>query len=376
MVRVFNVINQTPPQNDYRILYARRSQVANVVFGLPGRPLTIQDSAFVHMGFSEGIGIADLAHFLRLLRYLWRHRTEYQMVHFFTTKLHLFGPLCARICGLPSIVTITGFGRTFNRSDLRYRLIRPVYVNLMRFSMYLAKAALFQNRGDMDWLSERLPGLKHKMFFIGSGADADVVNEKPFHDKPLYVLMVARLMPDKGVRVFVDAARRLHGQGLQFVLVGPESVGQKSLYQEVLQAHQEGVIDYRGELTGQDLAALYKECCVFVFPSRGEGMPRVMLEAGHAGMCPVASDIPAHRDLVKNGGGFLLAHNDELESLVKYLQRLEADRSELMRNAQAYQAHILKNYTVDAYVQRLDELFLELTSDTDGESAKVRRLAA
>ena len=105
-------------------------------------------------------------------------------------------------------------------------------------------------------------------------------------------------------------------------------------------------------------------------------MPRVMLEAGHAGMCPVASDIPAHRDLIKSGGGFLLTHNNELESLVKYLQRLETDRSELMRNAHAYQTHILKNYTVDAYVKRLDELFLELISDTDGGSEKLRRLAA
>ena len=111
MVRVFNVINQTPPQNDYRLLYARRSRVANVVFGLPGRPLTVQESAFVYMGFSEGIGIADLAHFLRLLRDLWRHRTEYQMVHFFTPKKVVINggqitrshPFWCPICGWISV---------------------------------------------------------------------------------------------------------------------------------------------------------------------------------------------------------------------------------------------------------------------------------
>ncbi len=372
-VRILYVANKQLPENDYRIGYRRTSSLAQVVYGLPGRPQGIELQAFVHCGFGEGVGIGDLRWFGALVRHLRTKKDSYRLVHFFSTKLQLLGPVCAAIAGVPSVTTITGFGRTFNRKELRYRLLRPAYLMLARISVSLGRATLFQNHGDMRWLAQRLPSLAHKMHWVGSGVDAEAVQRKVFTGTPLKVLMVARLMPDKGVPVFLDCASRLHATGLQFLLAGPPSDGQRTLYHRVKEAHRQGIVEYLGELEPKALSGLYRDCHIFVFPSRGEGMPRVMLEAGYARMCPVASDIPAHRDLVRDGGGFFLARNAEVDSMVTILQHLDADRKFLEENAVTYQQHIITHYSLRAYAQRMDDLLIRVLHPskipiTDGSS--------
>lgn len=366
---ILYVANKRLPETDYRIGYRRMSDRVQVVYALPERPGGIGPQEFVHSGFTEGIGLGDVGWFYALVRHLRNCKDRYHLVHFYSTKLQLLGPVCAALAGLPSVTTITGFGRTFNRKELRYRLLRPAYLMLARISVSLARATLFQNHGDMRWLAQRLPSLAHKMSWIGSGIVAEPVRRKRFDGEPLKVLMVARLMPDKGVPAFLECASRLHKCGFQFLLAGPTSHGQRALYDRVEQAHRAGIIKYFGELDPDALSALYRSCQVFMFPSRGEGMPRVMLEAGYAQMCPVASDISAHRDLVHSGGGFLLAAKGEIASMVSILQHLNADRKCLERNAVAYQQHILEYYSVRAYTQRMDAFLLQVLSPTSTTTA-------
>lgn len=353
---ILNVANKRLPDHDYRIRYRMLSRFAKVIYALPGCPQSLTSHEFVPMEFREGITLHDARCFVRLFRHLTKHRKKYDVVHFFSTKLQLFGPICAALAGVPCVNTITGFGRTYNRDELRYRLLRPLYFVLMRISLGLSKAAFFQNHGDMQWLAHKLPSLSHKMHWVGSGVGAEIIQEKDFHQLPLVVLMVGRLMKDKGISTFLEAAERLHGGPFRFLLAGPPSVGQDSLYHQVFQAHEQGTIEYVGELEQDELRKLYRRSHVFAFPSRGEGMPRVMLEAGHALLCPFASDIPAHRDLIRANGGILLAPNQEAESLISHLQRLESNRGELESNARAYQRHIVKNYNMEAYAKRMDDL--------------------
>lgn len=372
-VRILLAANKRLPDGDYRIAYGARSRAASVVYGLPGRPESLATDQFVKLDFREGLAPRDAGSFLALIRHLRDRRHEYDLVHFFSTKLQLLGPRCAALAGVPCVNTITGFGRTFNRRERRFRLLRPIYLRLLSRSLDLARATFFQNHGDMQWLAERLPQYAHKMHWIGSGVDAEAVQLKDFHSRPLVVLMVSRLMPDKGVPVFLEAARRLHGPEFRFVLVGPASVGQDALYRRVLETHQQGAIEYLGELGSWKLAAAYRQSHVFAFPSCGEGMPRVMLEAGHALVCPVASDIPAHRDLVATGSGFLLDASQETDSLVSHLRRLNDDRALLEANARAYQRHIVSSYTVEAYTRRMDDFLPRLSLAATSSSLAARQ---
>jgi glycosyltransferase involved in cell wall biosynthesis len=373
--KVLCVVNKQLPDNDYRINFRRHSRQVEIAFGLPGRPRCLAQHEYVSLGFSEGFGLRDITCFGALLLHLWKNRRNYALVHFFSTKLQLFGPLVAALAGVPSISTITGFGRTFNRNELRYRLLRPVYLGLARLSLNFSKAWYFQNRGDMQYLARRFPSLSSKMHWVGSGVDADAVNRKDFQQSPLIVLMVARLMPDKGVEIFLKVARRLSGGAFKFVLAGPPSVGQNALYRKVVQAHNEQLIEYVGELSTSELQDWYQRSHIFAFPSRGEGMPRVMLEAGYGLLCPVASDIPAHRDLIDVGRGFLLKTGCEAESLAGHLDRLNKDRTELKHNAQSYQLYIASNYSIDAYACRMDKYLDQLVNSSSTTEHDLRKVA-
>jgi len=371
-MRILLVANKMLPEQDYRLAYRQLSSCAEVVFGLPGRPASLPPTAFVSFDFGEGMRWRDLLGFWALFRYLFQHRNEYDAVHFFSTKLQLFGPLVAACVGIPCLTTITGFGRVFNRQTWLYRILRWPYLMFAGQSLRFSRATFFQNRGDMKWLMQRFPRWAPNMYWVGSGVTAPIVTEKNFADGPLRVLLAARLMPDKGIPVYLECARKLQGANIQFRLAGPASDGQQHLWADILRAHELGQIHYLGELSSSQLAEEYGRCHVFVHPSRGEGMPRVMLEAGHYRLCPIASDIPAHQDLVKPGCGLIIDAGCELTSLCEALERFEQNRVECERTARQYQQQIVRTYSSRAYAERMDTLLQSLFPQSHVEAETVR----
>ncbi|MEX1028193.1 MAG: glycosyltransferase [Candidatus Paceibacterota bacterium] len=357
---ILQVANKKLPENDYRISYSAKSRFGRSKFILPGRPENLPREQFFRVGFGEGLGWRDVAHFVRLAKYLILHRRKHQLVHFFSTKLFLFGPWCARLAGMKYVATVTGFGRTFNRDRWLYRLLRPFYLLLAHHSCRHAEQIYFQNYGDLDWAREKFPRLAERMRWIGSGVDAASLRRTDYESRPLRILAVARLMPDKGITEYLAAADAARGTNMEFHLVGPPSDGQHFLLEQVRARHAKGTIRYHGELGAADLANVYARCHIFLFLSHGEGMSRAMLEAGFAGLCPLASDIPANRDLVRDGGGFLLARPASTTRILDLLQLLNGDRELLSDAARAYQRLVVTLYTTSAYRQRLDKSLVAL----------------
>lgn len=361
-VRLLIVANKILPENDYRLAYVRHSRLCDEVrFALPDKPASLAERAYVHAGFAEGLGLADIGHFVALLWLLWRERRELSLVHFYSTKLVLFGPLVARLAGVPSLVTISGYGRVFNSSALRHRLLRPIYWSLARLSASCSRAVLFQNHGDRELFVRRWPKLASRCRHIGSGVSTPVRAGKDYRAPRLGVALVARLLESKGIDEFLAVAEALRGGPFELTLIGPPSRGEDALLQRVLEAHAKGVVRYLGELpsaaTERELAAAH----VLLFTSHGEGMSRVMLEAGFAGACPVAYDIAANRDLLAPGRGVLLPLHD-VAGAVAALRRLERDRDELERNALAYQAFVREHFSSESFAARLDGILREVLS--------------
>jgi glycosyltransferase involved in cell wall biosynthesis len=99
---------------------------------------------------------------------------------------------------------------------------------------------------------------------------------------------------------------------------------------------------------------------ILLFPSYyGEGLSRLMLEAGYARICPVAYNIPANRDLIANGRGFLVEKGN-LQQVIRILLSMAADRDSAAANAAAYQEFIAKNYGRVEFTKRLDGLFRKM----------------
>lgn len=351
-LRVLYAVNCGLPDRDYRVIYAASSARCSVTFALPSRPASVPEERYRRLGFSEGLGWRDAGNALRLAQLLVRHRHELDVAHFYSTKLLLLGPVLARLAGVRSVITVTGFGRAMSRTGPAYRVLRVVYLLLFRVAVRLSSAVLFQNTSDLEATAGRLPGARAKMSYIGSAVAMPVQAGKDYAG-PLVVLLVARVMPAKGVDDFLAAARELASPGMRFVLVGGSSRGCEALQREVEAADAAGTISYLGRLEGDALLAVYRAAHVLCFPSRHEGLARVMIEAGYAGLCPVAYDIPGNRDLVVDGTGLLLPPGDRSE-LVRALRRLAEDRRELARRAAAYQSHVARSFGMDSYRARMD----------------------
>ncbi|HEU4885888.1 MAG TPA: glycosyltransferase [Longimicrobium sp.] len=355
-VEVLYVVNKTLPVTDYRLAFGRLSRVARVTYGLPDSVPGLSADRYLRVDLREGAGPRDGLPLLRLLAYLRRNRRRLALVHFFSTKLVLFGPLLASLAGVRSLVTVTGLGRTFSAPGPAYAALRRVYLFLVEGALRRSEAFLFQNRGDLAWMAARFPRHAAKMSYIGSAVSVPATGERDYDASPLGVLLVTRLFSAKGVDDFIEVARRLRGGRFRFVLVGPPSTGEDALLERVRAAHAAGDIEYRGEVTGPALYDEYRRAAVFYFPSRyAEGLARVMLEAGFFGLCPVACDIVSNRDLLAEGRGFVVPARDP-EAAAALLRRLDGDRGLLRANALAYQTFIRGAYTEEAYTRRMDDL--------------------
>jgi glycosyltransferase involved in cell wall biosynthesis len=368
---ILYVVNKQLPANDYRINYPQMSQVADIWFGMPGRTETVAPDRYVRFDFKEGLRPRYFVEFVRLWRYLRHNRAQIDLVHFFSTNLMLFGPLIAFLAGKPSVVTVTGFGRTFNSDVWQMRLIRPIYNLLFSLTLHLARSVLFQNYAEMASTVQRWPRSREKLAYIGSAVSVIQNNApKSFTVDPLQVVLVARLLPDKGIHDFLQVATAFRDRNdVEFVLIGPASLGYDALLAEVENTAKAGLIHYWGELNPEQTQAHLRAGHIFLFPSYGEGMARVMLEAGFALMCPIAYDIPANRDLVATDRGYLLATGD-WQAATNTIRQLLENRNTLAANAHAYQQFIATTFTMQAYSERMDAILTQVIHDLNPAPSK------
>ena len=365
LLRALYVANKYLPDNDYRVIYPRQSAVCLVTYALPRIPYGVDERYFTKVGFGEGVRIANLLHFLELFIYLVRNQKRLDFVHFYSTLLILLGPIVAWLAGLPSLITVTGLGRTFTSPQWKYRWLRPLYRALMGLAIRLSRAVLFQNHSDLSTFTERFPKGKHKYYYVGSAVDLPIVHQKSFSAVRLRVLLAARLLPYKGIQDFLEVADRLK-ETYEFVLVGPPSIGFDRLFAKVQDYTLRGIIIYTGELDTLATQAQLEKSHIFFFPSYyGEGIARVLLEAGFTCLCPIAYDISSNQDLIKDGCGFLVPCRDT-EQVIYILSKLSNDRSCLERSARAYQAYITKNFNITIYSNRMDNLITKLFQKKGG----------
>jgi glycosyltransferase involved in cell wall biosynthesis len=361
-MRILYITNKCLPDGDHRLVYAKISRSCEITFAFPSKPQSLDESHFVRFGFSEGFRLVYCCYFLQLWAYLRSNRACYDLVHFNSTNLILLGPIIAWLAGIPSIITVTGFGRTFFRDSPKFRMLQWLYLSVLGVSVSCARRVLFQNHGHLEWMRSRSPYLRSKLKYVGSAVSAPVVGEKDFSVSPLRVLLVARLMPDKGIDDFLHVAEDMRCGPWKFILVGPRSAGFSDLAARVEASHSRGIIEYMGELDAASVTHQFALAHVFFFPSHHEGMARVMLECGFARMCPVAYNIPANRDLSGEGRGFLVAVG-HTEQVISTLTELSRNRAVLLDNAVAYQKHVLENFDVESFRRRMDAILQELGTE-------------
>ncbi len=268
--------------------------------------------------------IADLG----AIRGLWRLFRELRpdLVLAYTPKAVIYGAAAARLAGVPHIFTmITGLGYAFiDGRELKRRILRQATTRLYRASLAGCESIFFQNQDDLDQF--RRTGIasatKPLIRLDGSGVDTAHYGFAPVVPEPPTFLLIARLLRDKGIIEYVEAATRLRGQYPQarFQLLGPPDDNPSGLSAALLDRwRRDGAIDYLGEAA--DVRPHLRASTVYVLPSYREGMPRTVLEAMAIGRAIITTDAPGCRETVVEGdNGFLVPPRDA-DALAEAMRR-------------------------------------------------------
>ncbi len=230
----------------------------------------------------------------------------------FTIKNNLFGARAARGLGIPFIPNVTGLGTAFLSGGLLLRVAKQLY----RDGFAKCPVVFFQNDDDAE-LFGRLGLVRREQIRIlpGSGIDLDGFSPSPLPgvDDQLTFLMIARLLRDKGVREYAEAAKIVQAEYPQarFCLLGAAGDANRSAISlaQVERWQAAGTIEYLGTRT--DVRPAIEGAHCVVLPSYREGAPRTLIEGAALGRPLIASDVPGCRSVVSDGrNGYLCAVRD------------------------------------------------------------------
>ena len=254
---------------------------------------------------------------LRELGTLWRIRDAMarirpSVVLTFTPKINIYLSLVARTLGVPVIANISGLGRAFVSGGWIEKVSRALYGVALRWP----STVFFQNEEDRAiFIEAGLVDAARTHRLPGSGVDVDRFSPRPKPQAgPFQFLLVARLLWDKGVGEFVEAARIVKARhpDVEFALAGFLDVDNPSAVPRsaVEEWEREGVIRFLGSF--DDMVPVYAQADCVVLPSYyREGVPRSLLEAASMGKPVITTDSVGCRDTVEDGvTGWLVRPRD------------------------------------------------------------------
>lgn len=259
-----------------------------------------------------------------LLRIISQEKPD--LVHLHTIKPVLYGLLIAWFRKNIALVrSITGRGYVFLGEDARARLLRPLVKIVYRFALGSGHGmTIFENETDRKYfVDQKLVSPDHTCIIEGVGVDTDFYSPLPEPEGIPVVVLAGRMLWDKGVGTFVEAARLLRSKvSARFVLVGQPDVGNPaSIEVEVLKRWvEEGVIEWWGWKS--DMREVFSACHIVALPSLGEGVPTILLEAASSGRPIVATDVPGCRDVVANGVNGLTVPPQDPSALATAMEKL------------------------------------------------------
>ncbi len=299
--------------------------------------------------------LSDPAAFLRLWRFFRRHRFDFVQTH--TPKASFVALPAARLAG--TNVAYTMHGALYFRDNRR--MLNVAGWVFERWCCWWAHVVLVQSEEDMSVVPAARICPPEKLVYAGNGIDIDrfsqVASPEPGH-RPVTVLMVSRLVTEKGCRDFFEAASRLQGQA-QFVHVGPTEHDQRdAIGQDEIDALADaGVVRFVGRVS--DVRPHLEAADIVVLPSFREGIPRAAMEAAAARRPVVAYDVRGVREVIPSSTGLLVGRGD-VSALVSVLRDLIADGDRRLALGQVCHARVVSTFSEEQVVRRLRPVYREL----------------
>ena len=358
-------------------LSALRSRGFRVTAAGTGAALPFSKAGIEHHGYDFdrfGARISDRLAISQLSRLVQGIRPD--VVQTFDTKPNLFAPLAVR-GAVPVVRTINGMGWVFSSQQPKALALRPLYLALQRLAACWTTATVFQNTADSHFFRRyHLLGNGQAVLIGSSGIDIDAFEAARVQTRSIaklraelslgdseVVLTVSRLTVQKGIPALLEAAAIVHAvrPGVRFLLVGPrESEGPFAVDQALIDRYAPYVI---APGVRSDVPALLDLANVFACPTEyREGIPRVLLEAGLAGVPIVATRVPGCDDVVvENWNGHLVPPRNPRALAAAILDLLqEPARAKAM--GQRSIELVRREFDLDVVTDRYADLYRQLFS--------------
>jgi glycosyltransferase involved in cell wall biosynthesis len=310
--------------------------------------------------------LAEARLVLHLAALLRRERVD--IVHGFTIKPAIYGALSGRLAGVKGRVNaVAGMGYVFISDELKARILRPVVRTLARLAFDGRDARLIvQNPDDhAAFVHTGLVRDERVRIIPGSGVDCSrfrISTRVRAEGQPLRVVLAARMLWDKGLAEFIQAARALKAEGrnIHFVLAGepdpgnPASVAASDLEGWVA----DGTVEWLGHVS--DMPGLLADADVVVLPSYREGLPKTLIEAAACALPLVTTDVPGCREVVTHDEDGLLAPVREWKPLADAMARLDDDPALRRRLGLAAREKALAQFDERIVIDRTIAVYEEL----------------
>lgn len=317
----------------------------------------------LHMSAKGVNPIADLALIIRISTFYRRLKPDF-IIHY-TIKPNIYGSLAAKLAGIPSLAVTTGLGYTFLNNNLVAKVARQLY----KLAFLFPKEVWFLNSDDQHaFLSHNLVDKNKAVILRSEGINTAHFTflPKPSDDGKFRFLLIARMLWDKGVGEYVEAARlvRVRYPNAVFQLLGATGVPNPSVIgrEQIAEWEAAGDVEYLG--TTNDVRSVIGQADCVVLPSYREGVPRTLMEAAAMGKPLIATDTAGCRDVVLHEQTGLLCPVKDSQALANSME-LMLSMSDEKRKAmgEAGRIFMIENFeeqkVIAQYLQTLNKYVMQ-----------------
>jgi glycosyltransferase involved in cell wall biosynthesis len=286
------------------------------------------------------------------------------IVHCITVKPVLYGGIAARLLGTRKVVVaIAGLGSVFTTNNVKNVILRFISVRLYKLALGNANlTAIFQNRHDQAFFTQRKIIPPHRTRLIkGSGVALDKFAFAPLPDtQKKVILLSARLLREKGVFEFLQAARQvlMTRSDAEFWLAGEIDPGNPSSLtgHDIAQWSKVAGIKFLG--FQRDIYSTIKASTIVILPSYREGFPKALIEAAAVGRAIITTAVPGCEDaVIPNETGFLVPVK-QVDSLVEKINYLLDRHDKCVGFGQAGRVYAENNFDLNVVVQAHHEVYM------------------
>lgn len=301
-----------------------------------------------------------------LARYLLLLKTENPLVYLgYTVKPNVYGSIASHALRIPVINNIAGLGATFINTNFLTRIVRSLY----KLALSRSHRVFFQNLDDQEMfirtglvrpeITDRVPGSGINM------AHYQPIPPLPLLARPFCFLLVARMLKDKGVYEFVEAARTVRRRmpETEFQLLGFIDAANSNAIsaQQIKDWEDEGLINYLGKT--DDVRPYMAAADCVVLPSYREGVPRSLLEAAAMARPIITTDTVGCRDVVEDQvNGFLCQVKDSNDLAEKMTSMIGLLPEERLKMGEAGRQKVKSEFDEKVVIQKYIEAISEIVS--------------